>query len=143
LLVVDLLDFDADPASYPDVGRAEVRPGLVVDQRLLNAWGGSDPDRDVAVAMVVVGEHGENAFRSEECRHAMRLLFDRVRKRLADAPNACELFALVQFGRRRLCDGGRFAVIDKVPGFTEPVSQRRFNVVAMCDPNEVMELRFR
>ena len=65
-LVAYLGQFDADPAFDAYVGRLEVGFGGVGDHGGLCAWWSGDPDGGVAVAVVVVGDHDEDALGYEE-----------------------------------------------------------------------------
>ena len=92
VFVVDLGEFDADPAVDSDVGWAEVGLGVAVDESGLGSGLGGDPDRDVAALVVVVGEHAEDFLAGEEGGFAVGDLFGDVGQAEADLTDAFEMF---------------------------------------------------
>jgi hypothetical protein len=65
-IVVDAIEFDTDPPAPADVRRFEEFGGRATDESLLVAGCGRDPDGDVSIVMVVVGEHREDLVVNEE-----------------------------------------------------------------------------
>ena len=68
-------ELDAYPAFDADVGGLEVGFGGFGDHGLLDAEGDGDPDGGVSVAVVVVGDHDEDAFVDKEGGLAVGELF--------------------------------------------------------------------
>src|ERR1700733_13381788 len=75
IVVVDLGQLDADPAFDAYVRRFEVNRWRFGDHGCLRAGWGGYPDGGVAVAVVVVGEHDEDALGDEEGGLAVGELF--------------------------------------------------------------------
>jgi hypothetical protein len=51
------VEFDADPTANADIRRHETLGGLGLEQRGLQAGRHGNPDRDVAIAVVIVSKH--------------------------------------------------------------------------------------
>jgi hypothetical protein len=99
LLIADFAKFDADPTSYSNVGRLEVlSERTAAKERLLGSGRRGDPDGDVSVVMMIVGEHSEDLFIDEKRRFAVREPFGCGGKRGADLAYATEMFAVVDQG---------------------------------------------
>jgi predicted phosphodiesterase len=60
------VELDADPTAVADVRRAEVVLGLAVDERLLHPGRRGAPEREAAIAMVVVDVHHERLLAADE-----------------------------------------------------------------------------
>ena len=74
VFVADLVEFDGYPALDADVGWAEVSFWVALDERGLGTGFGWNVDGNVTVVMVIVGEHAEDFFASEESGLAVREL---------------------------------------------------------------------
>jgi len=94
-IVVESCHFDAYPAGWTHIRRPEEDLRRFLDQGVLRTGTDRQPHGDVAVAVVIVGEHGEDALRREERRLAMRDFLDRSRHRQAEPPEALELRAII------------------------------------------------
>ena len=64
--VGDVAEFDADPSAVAHVGRSEVGLWIGFDEVFLETFWGGDPYGDVAVSVVVVGEHDVDLLAYEE-----------------------------------------------------------------------------
>ena len=109
---------DTNPSGDADIRRSEVGIGRLLDQSCLHAGSGSDPHRDVPVAVVIIRKHGEDTLRREECGLAVRSLFDCARNRAADKANPLELRAIVPCTSRPL--GGESALFSHLTIFGYP-----------------------
>jgi hypothetical protein len=70
--IADFAELDADPTLYSNVRRFEVLSGRTAKERLLSSGRGGNPDGDVTVVVMIVGEHREDFFIDEERRFSMR-----------------------------------------------------------------------
>ena len=91
-------EFDADPAFDAYVGWLEIDLRRFGDHGGLCAWWGRDPDGGVAVAMVVVGDHDEDALGYEEGGFAMGKLFRGSGLGKSELANAVNLDGTVVLG---------------------------------------------
>src|SRR5688572_21005632 len=91
LFVADPIDFDSNPTPHAYVRRPIELLRRFLNQHLLNADRRRHRDRDVAIAVMIVREHGENFFSDKPRRLAMRNLFPSAGKRKANAPHALDL----------------------------------------------------
>jgi len=76
VLVAHLAQFYADPAFDADIGRAEVGARIALDEEGLRAGLDRDPNGDVAVAVVVIGEHAVDLLFDKKSRRVMGSLED-------------------------------------------------------------------
>lgn len=96
--VGDAREFNADPAIDADVGGTVLALGVGMDQGGLDAWGGGETDGIMAIVVMVVREHDEDAIAGKEGRFAVGKLFGRIGKAEADAADA--ILMGVRFGFR-------------------------------------------
>lgn len=62
-----------------------------MDEGGLDAWSGRKPDGNMAIVVMVVSEHDEDAFAREESRCAVGELFGGIREAEADAANTIQV----------------------------------------------------
>src|SRR4030095_9524222 len=91
--VSDLSEPNSYPATRPQVRWFEVRLRRVFDQRGLKTRGHRKPDRELAVVVVIVHEHGEDALAllDEKSRSAMRRFLESTRHGCAEAADSLQL----------------------------------------------------
>jgi len=94
-VIVDLIEFDADPTADANVRWSEESVGRVTDEGLLGAWSDGKPDGDVSVVMMVVGEHGEDLVVYEEGWFTVGEFLGGGGESGADFANAAQVFAVV------------------------------------------------
>ena len=89
--VGDVVQFNADPATDADVGWAEIGLGVGVNEGGLNAWSGGETNSNVAIVVMVVRVHHEDAFAGEKSGFAVRKPFGRIGKAEADATDTIQV----------------------------------------------------
>jgi hypothetical protein len=94
-IVVDSCHLDSYPAGWTDIWRPEKDLRRFIDHGILHTGTRGQPHGDVAIVVVIVGKHGEDAPRRKERRLAVRDLLHRSRNRQAETPEALELRACV------------------------------------------------
>src|SRR5579872_643533 len=60
-LVPDPIQLDPHPSARPNIRRTEVRPRRLLDKSLLQTWRRGNPDSDVSILVMIVGEHRKHA----------------------------------------------------------------------------------
>src|SRR5437588_1958820 len=93
--IADTSHFDSNPPAHSYVRRAIKLSRRLLDECFLHADGRGHGHRNVAVVVMIVGEHGEYFLANKPCRLAMRNLFPRARQRETDTPNAADLFLVI------------------------------------------------
>ena len=89
--VGDAREFDADPAIDADVGGTVVGLGVGMDQGGLDAWGGGETNSNVAIVVMVVRVHREDALAGEKGGFAVRKPFGRIGEAEADAADTIQV----------------------------------------------------
>jgi hypothetical protein len=83
---------DSDPAALADVRRNEEPVRIRLDEQRLRVVPREEPERDAAIAVMVVREHGEHAPLADPVGGcAPGDLLDGLGKRETDAAHACEV----------------------------------------------------
>ena len=92
VFVADLVEFDGYPTLYADVGGAEVGARGALDERGLRTGLGRNVYGDVAVLVMIIGEHAEDLFAGEEGGLAMGELLGGFGEAEAESTDATDLF---------------------------------------------------
>src|SRR5438309_11207503 len=79
--IADARHFDSNPPTHSYVRRAIKLSRRFLYECFLHADGGGHSHRNMAVAVMIVREHGEYFLPNKPCRLAMRNLFPRARQR--------------------------------------------------------------
>jgi hypothetical protein len=74
-VIIDLVELDSYPALAPNIGRPVVGPWEAGDESFLLSWLRRYQNRDMAVVVMITGEHRKNSFLGKEGRFSMRELF--------------------------------------------------------------------
>jgi len=98
LLIVHPGELDTHPPRNADIRRAEVGLRILLDECRLRSRSRRHPHGDMAIAMVVVGEHRKHPLGREKRRLSVRYLFDCTGNGLADASHSLKLRAIVFLG---------------------------------------------
>lgn len=97
--VVNLAEFGADPSGHTHIGRPVEDGGLIGDHEFLYSGGSGNPDRDVAIIVMIIGTHGKHAFAQEECWFSVRQLFRSFGQGETNAPDSFDhAVILTDFG---------------------------------------------
>lgn len=75
VFIADPAEFNANPTPMADIGRSEEGIGVVFDEDGLETGRDGQPDGNVTIIMVVVGEHDKDLLLDEEGWFAVRELF--------------------------------------------------------------------
>jgi len=92
LLVVDLIELDADPSAYAYVRRQVELFGLALDEARLGTGRNREPNGDVSVVVVIVDEHCIDFFLHEKRRFPVGEFLGRVGQGAAETADAAEVF---------------------------------------------------
>jgi hypothetical protein len=91
LFVANLLKLDADPAAHSNIGRTKEFFRFGLDQGRLKARRRRNPNGNVAIVVVVIGEHCVDFFRDEKSGFAVRKPLRGSRERGAQAPYSWQM----------------------------------------------------
>src|SRR5690242_5405779 len=91
------------------------------------------------VAVVVIGKHGEDPLRREECGLAVRSLFNYARNRATDKAEPLELLAVVPFNRRPFSGESAFFRHPTIVGYAKVILSAGTNPMDTSPPPEKPE----
>jgi len=92
LFVVDLFEFDTDPAAHTNIRRRKEFSGVGLDQRRLKSRRCGNPNCNVAVMVMVVGEHYVDFFRDKESGLAVGKVFSGAWQSGAETTHPSQMF---------------------------------------------------